>query len=311
MKNKPFLSIDEQIELLEQRNLKFSSESEKNKFKLYLKMYGYQNFVNGYNDFFFVNEDRKMRKYKSNARPSNIISLFNFDRGISNFILSNIQNVERKISSLIIYAMNKWVNENGFFDRFKNGKILDINNKDWNLLFPYDSSLSLRKEIIDKLWILRYNNLILKYKDNLKMCPIWIFMILMSFGTIIDIYKKINDDIKFIILKNINVYSSKYFLSILVILKETRNRICHNNVLYNIKKKIVVNGSKNIKIRLFDIVNILDALNNKNRNGLEFQSLRFIFIQKINKYINNDSFDTEISAKILNYIHYKNKNEGQ
>ncbi len=80
MNNKEFKTIDEQIELLKSRGLKIDNED---KLKWYLSSYNYQNFINGYNDLFMINEDRSKNKYKPIASSNQIINLFNFYRWLS------------------------------------------------------------------------------------------------------------------------------------------------------------------------------------------------------------------------------------
>ena len=59
--SKKFKTFDEQIKLLEQKELFIN---DKNRLKWYLQSYNYQNFINGYNDFFMINNDRNKNKYK-------------------------------------------------------------------------------------------------------------------------------------------------------------------------------------------------------------------------------------------------------
>lgn len=124
MDNKEFKTIDEQIELLKSRGLKIDNED---KLKWYLSSYNYQNFINGYNDLFMINEDRSKNKYKPIASSNQIINLFNFDRWLSKNILSTIQNIERKISSSIAYVLA--INLN-YFNNDKSGNIFkyEFNN---------------------------------------------------------------------------------------------------------------------------------------------------------------------------------------
>ena len=65
MKNKKyFVSIEERIKILKSRNLLFDDLK---LFKWYLTKYNYQSFVNGYNDFFLINKNREVNRYKKDA----------------------------------------------------------------------------------------------------------------------------------------------------------------------------------------------------------------------------------------------------
>lgn len=73
IKFKNFLIIEEQINLLENKSLTIIN---KEKFISYLKKYNYQNFINGYNDLLFINQQRSIDKYKSNVNSDDLISIF-------------------------------------------------------------------------------------------------------------------------------------------------------------------------------------------------------------------------------------------
>lgn len=108
LNKKHFLSVEEQIKLLESRKLKIGREKS---LEWYLTKYNYQSFINGYNDFFLV-DSSNMYKYEANS--DDLIRLFNFDRYISRFILGDIQNIERFLQNAIVQTFfktyKKWKN---------------------------------------------------------------------------------------------------------------------------------------------------------------------------------------------------------
>ena len=135
MKNKKyFVSIEECIKILKSRNLLFDDLK---LFKWYLTKYNYQSFVNGYNDFFLINKNREVNRYKKDAISSDIIKLFNFDRHISSLILGDIQNVERLLQNAIVNTIyeiyKKLVNyqnvNNQDLDFLHKGTILKLSDK--------------------------------------------------------------------------------------------------------------------------------------------------------------------------------------
>lgn len=132
---KEFKTFDEQIFLLKQKGLFIDDEE---KLKWYLKSFNYQNIINGYNDFFMINNDRKTNKYKNISNSNGIIELFNFDRYISKLLLGDIQNIERKISTSIAYTLSSIMKENNVndgrlfnlsYDHVTIKKIFKIQNK--------------------------------------------------------------------------------------------------------------------------------------------------------------------------------------
>lgn len=234
---KEFKTFDEQIFLLKQKGLFIDDEE---KLKWYLKSFNYQNIINGYNDFFMINNDRKTNKYKNISNSNGIIELFNFDRYISKLLLGDIQNIERKISTSIAYTLSSIMKENNVddgrlfnlsYDHVTIKKIFKIQNKkevEWktiqeNIL----KNLNLKEKI--------FNNA----NQDIKEIPVWSLVIRLSFGSLIYLLKIMNKNIFYKImensnLKNYNDLSNKEMIEIFEILKNARNRICHNNVLYNI-----------------------------------------------------------------------------
>ncbi|MDE6476611.1 MAG: Abi family protein [Mycoplasmoidaceae bacterium] len=132
--SKTFKDFNEQITLLQSRGLIFHNKVAKEKFKHYLRLFNYQNFVNGYNDFFMINNDRSTNTYKSTTNSEHIINLFNFDRNISSILLPTILSIERAFSTTICYYIlsdHKNLNQ-----KINEGKILDLDKKTFLKIFP-------------------------------------------------------------------------------------------------------------------------------------------------------------------------------
>ncbi len=313
MNEKKFKTLDEQINLLKNKGLNINNES---RLKWYLSSYNYQNFINGYNDFFMINNDRKENKYKKTASSNCIIELFNFDRLVSKYILSNIQNIERKISTPLAYTLAQFMYEH----KLENGKlfmskhddviikkIFNIKNKnEWEEFLN-----SIKKEVNLKLEIFK------KYK---KFCdiPLWSLVIHLSFGKLIYILKKLNKNIFYLTINNSTLnknteLSNKELISIFEIIKNSRNRICHNNVLYNISIKnptLAINSSSKLiknskkynmeinRINLHLLILIIETLDNTKDNSL---------INIVNNLIENKLIlnDLNIKENILSKIWFK------
>ena len=81
-------------------------------------------------------------------------------------------------------------------------------------------------------------NIFSKY-NNFVDIPIWTLIINATFGNIIFFLNGLKPNIFFNVIKNSNLKNIKNLskgeiITLFTILKEIRNRICHNNVLYNI-----------------------------------------------------------------------------
>ena len=85
MNTKPFLTIDKQIELLEQRGLLFQN---KEAAKKDLLSYGYYEIINGYKDCFLANPLDSEDKFKAGITFEHIFQLFTLDRKIRSEVMS-------------------------------------------------------------------------------------------------------------------------------------------------------------------------------------------------------------------------------
>ena len=155
---KNFLTVSEQIKLLERRGLEIKN---KKSLEWYLTKYNYQSFINGYNDFFLLAQARNLNMYKYKANSDDLISLFNFDRYISKFILGDIQNIERFLQNAIVQTFFKtyekwkvWKNSNDEDMRYLyQGQILKLSDTSWKIIFSndFEKEKSIKKEILEKI----------------------------------------------------------------------------------------------------------------------------------------------------------------
>lgn len=308
--NKKFRDLDEQILLLKQKGLLINDIE---KLKWYLKSFNYQNFINGYNDFFMINNNRKIDKYKPKATSNGIIELFNFDRNISKLILGDIQNIERKIATSLAYTISLVMKENNFND----GMIFNFEYNDVVIRKIFNISLDNEwKEIQENIKTnIDLNNKIFKNTLSIKEIPIWTLVIYLSFGNLIYLLERVKNNVFNKIMFNSTLYnyqniSKIEMIEILKILKNVRNRICHNNVLYNIiiknknnriniANKLISSNVKINKINLYYLILMINKLENPKNNFL---------INEINKKIEEwKNISEEIKQEIVNRI-WKNKN---
>ncbi|MDE6473445.1 MAG: Abi family protein, partial [Ureaplasma sp.] len=232
-KEKEHLTIEQQIELLKCRNLKINNVS---KTKWYLERYNYQLIINGYNDPFIKSFDRRKNLYDYDSSFESIIELFDYDRMISDIILSEIQNIERTLSHKIAYI----ISEEMFTYKQKNGKIFKIDDKLFKILFkekiPFNEFKSEITKYVNKI----NDNLFIKYHSNIEDIPIWTLSLSWTFGNLIFIFRNLNKNLQ---KKIINSYGNlswniDQFTKIMIVLNRIRNRTAHNNVLYNVSIKL-------------------------------------------------------------------------
>lgn len=303
MKLKKFKTWDEQIELLKSRNLIIKNKS---KLKLYLQKYNYQNFINAYNDPFMLNFDRNTNKYRDDVDSEHIINLFNFDRTISSYIFKYLQNIERELSSIITYIIGEEMNKIGY----KSCLVLDFNKYDYKKIFTYNKNeIKYLKKQIENLINKRDDILFKKYyqnqKINLKKIPIWVLSLSWDFGTLINIYKKLNKNIKYKILNYFSrtlEFNISSFENVVFMFKKFRNRIAHNNVIYNYVYKSNLNDMQyflrknNIKANNINIGVLIDIIDKFNNNTKLSKFVKRVYINKI---VKSSSFISETSKEYI------------
>lgn len=164
-KQKEFKTFNEQIDLLKSRNLTIRN---KHKLLSYLKLYNYQIFINGYNDPFMKNYQRITNEFQENVSENSIIDLFNFDRIIRPILLSNIQNIERRFSTMLTYV----IGEKLFAKGQKYGEILKFEYFDEIFICKDENDKECLKKSLCSGFEKTRSDLNYKYFDKLSDC--WI-----------------------------------------------------------------------------------------------------------------------------------------
>ena len=99
---KEFKTIEDQIDLLKNRNISFKDEELA---KNILLNSNYYNIVNGYKDLFL--DDKNKTLYKCGTQFEEIYALYDFDRQLRNIFLEFILKIENSLRSLIAYEFSK------------------------------------------------------------------------------------------------------------------------------------------------------------------------------------------------------------
>lgn len=217
--NKIFKNLDEQIEILRDRNLTINDE-EKAKDILLRENYF---FINGYRHMFL--ESSKSKRFFDGTTFEELYSTFLFDRNIRNIMFKHLLIVENNIKSIISYQLSKKYG-------FKEKDYLDPKN------FTQDS-LKVRQvhDIINKMKRQvrlngRQHTATLHYISNYGYIPMWVLVKVLSFGIIAELYNilKVDDqkaiaDIYGLSIDDLSVY--------LTILANFRNLCAHEDILYD------------------------------------------------------------------------------
>ncbi|MDE5599545.1 MAG: Abi family protein [Ureaplasma sp.] len=297
-KSKPVLSLGKKIKLLKDRKLIILNPKN---LKNNLRNYGYQWFINGYNDPFMKNFDRNKNEYAFNSSSESFNDIFKYDKELRLLFTRHIADVESafvtKIVDFISEKLVEW-----------DGKILKIDDSTFKSIF----SSSFNKEYIFNLltkYIDENDKLFLKYniqiKDDYLEIPIWVLCQTWSFGDTIKLFKSLNKELQYKILKtynNLNVNTIQ-FIEIMTIIKKIRNISAHNNVLYNIEIKVHGKYFKFIlktdvlefnldynNLHLFNLAEIVDIIKNFSNESIINELSKITKKMIINsKFIPNES----------------------
>ena len=100
--DKPFKTIDEQMELLESRNLLFEN---KETVRLILTRYGYYEIINGYKDNFLKNPNNDDDGFKPNTTFEHIYALYKLDKNIRSCLKNSLEDFELSFKQILAYTI--------------------------------------------------------------------------------------------------------------------------------------------------------------------------------------------------------------
>lgn len=298
MKTKKYLSIDELINNIKNKGILIGNEDE---VRTILENNNYY-YIMGYK-FAFKNSKNEYRK---NTSFKDIYSLYIFDKLLKLIILEPILEIEQKLKTIYI---NNYCTRYGY----KNKEILDANNYDTTNKYSNNILNTLEKQLND---FGNNNRAVLFYKNKYKFVPLWVYMKILSFGIVRDLFYISKPSDKEYITKKLtkeNV-SSGDIINILRLLVRIRNICCHDDILlsfvddklgirntryhelFNLKRDVngnIIQGKKD----LFAILISIKLFISKN----DFS----IFIRKISNLI--DAYDKEIGSltrkQLLDIMH--------
>lgn len=245
-----FLSYDEQIEYLKNKNLKIANI---NSLLEFLKTYGLQKLIYYYS-VPFVKNNLICDSYENNVNSDMILNFFEFDRKIANLMFNYLNQIESKIATSIAYEIlflldKLGIKRTNLFDKtiVSNPNKLDAENLKFLHKYFFNDSLNdeeLEKRLLNitksinlgewknihlkkmkhyvKLWELPFDKLIIKFSfENL----VYFLDILKP-----EIQNKIF--FNFDKIKNLNLTNSTILIFILA-MKSFKDRIVSNESIYD------------------------------------------------------------------------------
>ena len=271
VKEKTFLTIDELIDNIKKKNISIKNESI---VKNILETNNYY-FIMGYK-FAFKNNDGT---YKNNTSFEDIYSLCIFDKMLKLIILDSLLEIEQKLKT--IYT-NNYSSRYGF----KIDDILNNNNYDVYNNYLSETLFNLDKQLND---FGIKNKAVMFYRNNHSFIPLWVYMKILSFGMIRDMfYVSKNNDKDYMNKKltNENVNSSEV-ANMLRLLVRVRNICCHDDILLSfIDDKLGIKTTKYHKH--------FDLKKDKNNNIIQGKKDLFAILISIKFFSSKEKFNSLI-----------------
>lgn len=219
MGNKIFKNLDEQVEILKQKNLTINDVNYAKEVLLRENYF----FLNGYRYPFIKSLDNKV--YIDGVTFEELYSLFLFDRKLRNVIFKNILMIENNIKSIISYQLSKkygyrerdYLNPNNFnYIPEKRRQVNDLLGK-------------MKRQIKDNA----VNHTATKhYINNYGYIPLWVLVKVLSFGIVSELFSILKKEDQYDIVElydlDVNVFTN-YLSS----LSNYRNLCAHEDILYN------------------------------------------------------------------------------
>ena len=297
---KPFKNLDQQLKILEDRNLKFNNKKEA---KQYLLEYNYYNVVNAYSKF-FINSDTN--KYYDDVYFDDILEIHHFDKVVKTVIFEGIIEAERHFKSILAYCYCRHFKDDLY-------PYLDIKTYGSKDIIKVSRQISNFANTLNYYKEKKNNNSIKHYYKVHSVVPFWVLVDYLTLGEVTYFYKLLPDKIKNDVAKelakfvkdNLSTNSIKdiHFNVIqkgLENLTELRNITAHNN-------KMLETTLKNDLPFYADIHTPLNILNSDNRQSIYNSILYLKFFINYNQYekINNTIRKrmNKLKGKIKNHIY--------
>ena len=219
MHKKIFKTLDEQIELLKEKNLSIP-DIEYAKNILFKENYF---FLMGYRYLFM--KDAREKRFNNGTTFDELYSVFLFDRHIRNIMFKNILIIENNVKSIMSYQLSKKYG-------FKEKEYLNPDNFTKDPLREkqvYDVISKMKRQIRVNG---KQHSATQHYMYNYGYIPMWILVKVLSFGLISELYSILKSEDKKGISNSYNI-DEEEFAIYLNLLSNFRNICAHEDILYD------------------------------------------------------------------------------
>lgn len=220
---KPFMTYEQQIQKLRDKNLLVPNESEAIET---LRLNGYFALITGYKNLF---KNPTTKDYRDGATFNDIVALYEFDAHLREMTLSHLLHVERHIRSALSYA---------FCQKYGDHQAAYLNPNNYDL-YPQNNASQVNKLITRYLKPLiarsTEHQYIEHYKNQHQNVPLWVLINALTFGTLSKMYQYSTPDIQFSISKEFGGINERQLRQILQVLTDFRNVCAHNERLFSFR----------------------------------------------------------------------------
>lgn len=218
---KEFKTIEEQIEILKNRNLIVDEIQAREIFK----ENNYYYVINGYKDL-FIDKTKTEETYKSNVELKEIYSLYKFDIDLRMIFLKYTLLLERKLDTYIAYEFSKkyghkdYLKENNFENNQKNNiRIVKL---------IHDINTNMMEQLNNG------NKMLNHYINQYGYVPLWVLIRIVTFGQVSKFYSLMKQTDQNNIARNFLVREKnlRIYINNLAII---RNICAHDEKLFDIR----------------------------------------------------------------------------
>lgn len=217
---KPFLSYNQQIQLLKSKHLSIEDEAAAERA---LHCYGYFSLVTGYKDLL---KNPTTKNYQDGTTFQDLLAVYQFDEELRELTLRHLLHIERHIRSALSYAFCNIYGDS-------QSAYISIQN--------YDISTAKKNAEVTKL-VNRYLLPLLNrpsnypyiehHKSKHNNVPLWVLINALTFGTVSKMYEYSNAQVQSAVGREFDFIREPQLRQILEVLTDFRNVCAHNERLF-------------------------------------------------------------------------------
>ena len=232
---KPFKTIDEQLQILRDRNLVIDDELDARKA---LTFYGYYEIVNGYKQF-LLDTESSSECFVEGETFTHLLSLYKLDKEIRNGVMESTLEIELILRTAIAYVISEK------FGELQSEYLVPSNylrgkRREGSTRYPLYQLFDKFNKIINE--DLEPYNHYKKVHDNI---PPWILLKGTTFGNLVNFYKLLKPEEKISVIsiclglesRFITESIKKLFAESLNLIHSYRNRAAHSGRMFSYKSK--------------------------------------------------------------------------